>query len=64
MAIFIEVTCAMCGREHPENGSWRGSFQVPSVDREQIIEKLRSRGWTIQQNGANTDVYCSEECAK
>ncbi len=65
MSVYVEATCAMCGRDSPLNRPMeRGAFQVIDVDRDKILRLLQKRGWIVQQNGENTDIYCSGECAK
>lgn len=60
MSIKIEIHCAMCGNEASTEVH---EARFDSKLRDIIKLAARNLGWEVQQNGTQTDLYCSKRCA-
>lgn len=57
----IEIYCSMCGAEKVFSAQKPGTyFNTPVID---LLKPAIKKGWVVQQNGDNLDIYCSKRCA-
>lgn len=57
----LQINCAMCGETFPETVEIQTAKEFTV---EHLRKWLKIRGWLVELNGENIDIYCSKECAK
>jgi hypothetical protein len=58
--ITIQISCSHCGKEVDEEIS----LNHPKYFTEKFIWRKLPKGWVIQDNDDNLDIYCCKKCAE